>query len=233
MTDVIAWPPPYTIRRHPLARHVKLRASRADGLIISAPKRFSEKHIPSILEEHREWIIARLTELQAQQTDRLPNLIDIPAVQQTWKVEYHLGIGRMKFFVRPHLYEVAMHGKIDDEKKCRANLIIWLRNLAEDFLAKELNKISKECGLNFSTVTVRDQKTMWGSCTINAAISLNYKLIFLPYALARHVMLHELCHTQHHNHSRQFWQLVAKHDSQWREHKRQLRHAERLMPGWL
>lgn len=205
MTDTIAWPPPYTVRRYRLARHVRLRASRTDGLVISTPQRFSLKHIPKILEEHREWIIVTLQEMQVNKSAEIPAIIELPALGQ----------------------------RVNNNVGSKEKLIRWLRKVAKDFLSRELKKMSEECGLPFSAVTVRDQKTLWGSCTAEAAISLNYKLIFLPYPLARHVMLHELCHTQHHNHSIKFWQLVAKHDENWREHKRQLRQADKLMPGWI
>ncbi len=233
MTDAISWPPPYTVRRYRLARHVKLRASRADGLIISTPQRFSLKHIPQILEAHRDWIVATLQELQVQKAEALPIGIELTALEQNWKINYVASSGRTKLFERTQLQELVISGNIDDQKKIRESLLIWVRKRAAEFLSKELIKISNECGLPFSTLTIRDQKTLWGSCTVDAAISLNYKLIFLPLTLARHVMLHELCHTIHYNHSIKFWQLVAKHDDNWREHKRQLRHADKLMPGWV
>jgi len=201
----IVWPPVYTIKRYARARSVKLRASRADGLVISMPKRFSVKHIPNILEENRHWIIARLQELQFNSSTEIPEIIDLPA----------LGL--------------KLNNPFDD----RDALMLWLRRTARAFLTKELNKISIECQLPFTKLSIRNQKTMWGSCTVQAAISLNYKLIFLPYELARHVMVHELCHTKHHNHSAKFWQLVATHDANWRENNRALRKAERLIPGWL
>lgn len=233
MYEVIAWPPPYKIIRHPRARHVKLRASRVEGLIISMPKRFSLKHIPAILEEHRAWIVTILQELQLQKTEELPVNIELTALGQNWKIAYIAGTGRTKLFERTQLRELVISGDINNKNKCRDSFLVWLRRIATEFLNQELAKISKECDLPFSTLTIRDQKTLWGSCTVDAAISLNYKLIFLPYLLARHVMLHELCHTKHHNHSIKFWQLVAKHDENWREHKRQLRQAEKLMPGWV
>lgn len=205
MNNNVTWPPSYIVRRHPLARHVKLHASRVDGLVISTPKRFNLKHIPQILEENRNWIIARLKELQTNMLHELPTIIELPA----------LGL------------------KIDNIYQNHEELIRSLRKLAKDFLNKELIKVSQACQLPFSKLSVRNQKTMWGSCTAKNAISLNYKLIFLPYSLARHVMIHELCHTQHHNHSTKFWQLVASYDSNWREHRRQLRRAENLIPRWL
>lgn len=233
MTDVIAWPPSYTVRRYRLARHVKLRASRADGLIISTPLRFSLKHIPSILEEHRDWIVARLSELQVAKSDELPANIELAALEENWKIEYIAGTGRMKLSERTQLQELVISGNIEDKVKCRRSLHVWVRKKAAAFLIKELDAISKQINLPYSSVSIRDQKTLWGSCTSASAISLNYKLIFLSYPLARHVLVHELSHTIHHNHSTKFWQLVAKHDSNWQQHKRELRHAEKLMPGWL
>lgn len=231
-TPPITWPPPYTIKRHPLAKYIKLRATRADGLIVSMPLRTSVKHIPKILEEHREWIISHLKKLQITKSTELPTTISLLALNQMWKINYPNSIGKMKIFIRRQLNEFVVTG-IVDKNKCLIQLKNHLRELANDFLAREISIISAAVNLPYKAVIIRDQKTLWGSCSADASISLNYKLIFLPYALARHVILHELCHTKHHNHSIRFWQLVATHDPHWRQHKNELKYADQYIPSWL
>jgi predicted metal-dependent hydrolase len=74
-----------------------------------------------------------------------------------------------------------------------------------------LRYLAGEHGFNFNHVTIRQQKTRWGSCSPKNNISLNIKLVLLPEALLDYVLLHELVHTRIHNHSRKFWAELDKY----------------------
>ena len=76
---------------------------------------------------------------------------------------------------------------------------------ARDELLLRLEYFSKKFNLPYGKVTFRKQKTMWGSCSENNNISLNISLAYLPSHLQDYILLHELCHTVHKNHSAKFW----------------------------
>jgi len=225
------WPPPYQIKKHRLARSVKLRIHPTSGLQITTPDRFNLADIPFVLEKHKAWISKHLLKIQPLPTTELPEQIFLATANQTWKVHYLACQAKLELIQRP-LQELALVGKIADKKLCQEKLTAWVKEQAKIILSAQLNDISEKTRLPYQRLILRDQKTLWGSCTFRKSISLNYKLLFLPEHLTAHVMIHELCHTQHLNHSEAFWKLVAQHDPAWQEHRRALRRARQFVPGW-
>ena len=65
-------------------------------------------------------------------------------------------------------------------------------------------------GFRFSRITIRNQKTRWGSCSRKGNLNFNYKIALLPQRLADYIIVHELCHLGEFNHSKKFWDLVAR-----------------------
>jgi len=88
---------------------------------------------------------------------------------------------------------------------------VELRYKAKLFLPKELERLAKEHGFVYKEVKIRKSKTRWGSCSSRQTINLSFYLILLPRHLIEYVLLHELCHTIHMNHSSNFWALLDKH----------------------
>lgn len=102
----------------------------------------------------------------------------------------------------------------------------------EYFLVKEaarraymarLAELNRHYGFRYKTVRVRNQQTIWGSCSRNGNIQLHYKLHFLPNELRDYVLVHELCHLKEHNHGPRFWSLVGESFPEHRQLRQQLR----------
>ncbi len=79
------------------------------------------------------------------------------------------------------------------------------RGQAKRKLTRRLRGLAAKHGFSYSRVSIRNQRTRWGSCSANNNISLNMKLVRLPDGLIDYVILHELVHTRERNHSRDFW----------------------------
>ncbi len=228
----IEWPPPYKVRKHKRARYVKLRMSPPRGLEITVPYRFNLRDIPSILEENKIWITKQFAQLQLTGTDELPTSLSFHALNESWKIYYEPCKAKVELIERPG-QELIVVGVMQDKEIGKTKLLAWIRNKSRIYLSEQLARVSHQTQLPYSHLTIRDQQTVWGSCTVKKSISLNYKLIFLPKHLTDYVMIHELCHTKYLNHSSRFWELVEKFDPDWKQHKRELRHANQFMPKWV
>jgi hypothetical protein len=101
-------------------------------------------------------------------------------------------------------------------------------------LAPWLAELAAEQGFRHGPVQIRLQRSRWGSCSAKGAISLNLALLFQPPAVLRYVLLHELAHTRHLNHSRAFWAVVAACEPDYKRLDRQLRKdGWRNVPSWV
>ena len=87
---------------------------------------------------------------------------------------------------------------------------------AEKFLPEKLEEAARLTGTSYETCAVRLQSSRWGSCSGKGTISLNAMLLFVPEECVRYVLIHELCHTRHMDHSAAFWREVAKYVPEWK-----------------
>jgi len=113
-----------------------------------------------------------------------------------------------------------------------ASLRAWLKGQAGRLLPPLLAHEAGRFGLGYSSAAVRLQRTRWGSCSVKGTISLNAKLLFLPPELARYVLVHELAHTRHHNHSAAYWDFLASLLPNTPALDRALKDAGPLVPAW-
>jgi len=77
-------------------------------------------------------------------------------------------------------------------------------------LENRVRQLAQKYNFRFNKISVRNQSSRWGSCSSNQTLSFNWRLILLPQALVDYVIYHELVHLEHSNHSKAFWQRLAK-----------------------
>lgn len=88
-------------------------------------------------------------------------------------------------------------------------------------------------GFAFNKIFIKNQKTRWGSCSIKRNLNLNYKILFLPQKYQDYIIVHELCHLQELNHSKNFWALVKKGVPDYLNIKKELHKHHLLYKQWV
>ena len=102
-----------------------------------------------------------------------------------------------------------------------------------DELGVLLTRVAHDCDLHFERIQARRQRTRWGSCSVSGTISLNACALFLDPRVVRYLLVHELCHTKHMNHSKRFWALVQSHEPDYKHLDRALVRGWQSVPGWV
>lgn len=209
-------------------------------LEVIVPKGFDQKRIPEILQRKQQWIERVARRMATQQalvgTEVLveqPRQIALQAIAETWQVKYQpTHQAGIIFQEKPNLL-LVLQGNTTDSDYCKAALQQWVAHKARLHLPPWLQTVSKTIKLPFKQVSIRQQKTIWGSCSIRKTVSLNSKLLFLPSELVHYVLVHELCHTIHLNHSKDFWELVGRYEPNYKTLDDSLRDARYFVPWWM
>jgi predicted metal-dependent hydrolase len=230
---------PYLIRTSSRRRSVQLRITVEDGLIVAIPSGGGHPDIAQLLREKIGWILSHLARTEeirrraASPEAKRPTTIALCAIGHSWSVIYReTKAGTVDVQTDHHRDAVLLSGPTEDERACQVALCRWLSESAREVLGPWLVTLAREKGFVFTNLTIRRQQTRWGSCSSEGAISLNCKLLFLPKELVRYVLIHELCHTVEHNHSRRFWNLVRQHEPEADVLRRRMHRAWQTVPPW-
>ena len=111
----------------------------------------------------------------------------------------------------------------DRQKAVQSLLRDWYREHALKRLQEKSKRFSKVIGVEPVSVSIKDYKARWGSCSVKGDISFNWRIIIAPHAIVDYVVVHELCHLLEHNHSARFWKHVERNIPDYRERREWLK----------
>ncbi|MDZ7791986.1 MAG: SprT family zinc-dependent metalloprotease [Xanthomonadales bacterium] len=223
----------YQLRRHPRARRLRLRVERDGALVVTAPKRLRRSEIDQFVKAQESWVASVRERLARSREKRdpaafglRPTRIELPAVAEQWWVVYGEGdAGSPEPFLRLPDDEAA-------ETTAR-RLQGWLKRRARRTLTPWVDELAQLHGMRYGRLSFRNQKSRWGSCSSNGNLSLNAKLLFCSPEACRYVLIHELVHLEHPNHSPRFWQRVGELCPDYRQHMRELKAVWHRLPDWV
>lgn len=220
------------LRQHPRNRHLRLRFSpTGDQLILSAPPHISPARLEAFLQHNLTWIMQHRRS-SATSTPALPTHIHLTAIDQRWQIHTLAPTNPPHLTTQAHEQILTLAADPHTPTQWQPILRHWLSQQARVHLPPLLSQLSQQTGLSYRQVSIRQQRTRWGSCSAQGNISLNARLLFLPPDWVRHVLLHELCHTVELNHSPRFWALLRQHDPNTDQLRQQIKKAGQHLPAW-
>lgn len=214
------------VLRHPGYRHLRLSV-RPDGRVqLTAPARTRTGTLTRFLNQQLHWLQQHL---KPRVDPALPSTLELRAARETWQVEYGAPVTRVSAATSSKTLRLPAAGP----DGAALQLIGWLKRRARQELGSQLGEISLSTGLGYRKLSIRGQRSRWGSYSARGDVSLNWKLLFLPPELARYVLLHELCHSVHLDHSKEYWATVRRFEPDLDRLRLAMRDASSHLPDWL
>jgi len=216
------------------AKRPRITISAYGNVELVWPISMSKRHVESMLLQYQPWVLKHLDSLQGKQKSSLalPERIDFKAIDEIWDVDYQQ-TDRSRISLSEKEGVLLVAGDIQNQEKVRKALCRWIKKQGQTHLAYWLADVAAAMGLKYQSLNIRLQKKRWGSCSAAKKINLNAALLFLPPVLVEHVLIHELSHLNHLNHSPSFWAEVAKYDKDYISHRKLLRQHAVDVPAWL
>lgn len=199
------------INRNKRAKNLRIKIHPEKGVSITIPRLCTEKHAIDFINSKEDWIKKTLkkTEGIRQKNTVFNEQTFFQTKFHQLKIETH-SKSSLKSDVKNSL--IFIHypefASVEDERVqnfVRNTIIKTLRLEAKHFLPKRTRELASKTGIEVNEIKVRNNKTRWGSCSGKNNISLNIHLMRLPGELIDYVILHELAHVKHKNHSKSYW----------------------------
>ncbi|HEX8205808.1 MAG TPA: SprT family zinc-dependent metalloprotease [Solirubrobacteraceae bacterium] len=211
----------YTVRRSQRARRVRVAVDPEKGVEVVLPERAPKRAAAEAVRELRPWIERRLAETEAARAVVAARRGTVPYLGESLRL--HPQPGR----TRVHRRHDELFVPTGDPKPA---LERWYRRMAKGEIAPRLDHAVDVLGTSYSALTIRNQKTRWGSCSSTGAMSFNWRLLLAPEEVLDYVVWHEACHLLVLDHSDRFWSLLGRHVPHYAEPRRWLRrHGQTLV----
>jgi predicted metal-dependent hydrolase len=193
-----------SFRRHAKARRLVLRLSRdRSGVIITLPPRVSRSEALDFARKSSKWISQRL---KAEPAERPLQVGAQILIRGEFCRIVHSGSRRGTVMLAEEAVVVS-----GDAAHLKRRLVDWLKIEARRDLLKASEFYAGAMGVTFHRLSVRDQRSRWGSCTSDGTLSYSWRLVLAPPFVLDYVAAHEVAHLKHMNHGRNFWRLVLTH----------------------
>ena len=189
-------------------RTVGLKITQA-GLVIHAPKRISQSQLEDIIVQKADWVLRKLASVTA---NRIPEIQWQHGEQLlflgnaiTLTIEHNARSKAVEY--EPGVLQLAMPNQ--DEMLIARKVVQWYKKQAITDFTRRLEIFSSKLGVKFTSLTLSNAASRWGSCNSKKEIRLNWRLLQAPPHIINYVVCHELAHIKEMNHSAKFWATVA------------------------
>jgi predicted metal-dependent hydrolase len=197
------------VRRNRRARHVRLHVDEQGDVTASVPARFSAARLDPIVRERADWLHEVLTRMALKSRDTEVDLERGDPVRWLgqWVPTSLVREGK-RASVRYDEPSGRLELRVPEDGDAHDALLAWYRREARRIFEERVDAWGTAIGLQTGKVSVREQRTRWGSCTHRGDLSFNWRLVLAPPWVLDSIVVHELCHIDELNHSDRFWAIL-------------------------
>ena len=217
----------YHIRPSHRRRTMAIQVRPGGEVRVMAPSAVSLSVLRRFVMEHFTWIRRKQQELvRPFSANALQDGGVVPYLDEVLSLRLCLGTGSRSRVVRDH---AGLRVHATDGTRVRTLLEGWYRRQARAHFTQRADHFAPLVGRRPASISIRGQRTRWGSCSARGAVSLNWRLLQAPARLLDYVVVHELCHLRHPNHSARFWDEVERVLPNHRALRRELRDLHKIL----
>ena len=191
---------------------------------VRAPKHYSASRIQAFLQDKEAWILRKKAERFGAEK-RLPGE-DLDGFSMLILGEYYTLRIRDEKRVMIDAENKYLFLPLDKPKD---RLIAWLKENAKRIFTLVADEKSRQTGLAYQSIRIGSARTRWGSCTANNELAFSFRLLYAPKGAIEYVIVHELAHIKHKNHSKAFWGEVEKYIPDYKLWRKYLKEKSYLM----
>ena len=220
----------YTHKTNKRSKSIRLKIEQGGKVVVVSPRFVPKFIINQFVKKHQDWIVNSLKKTSnGTKFDSATHTFIFGkkykreiAYSATKKTGIYVTGDKLIFNPLTPPETTTAKNKQKWDKKFQKKVNDFLKNTASHYIIKRTHKLAKRMNLKFNKITLRKQKTRWGSCSSQRNLNFNWKLAHFDTAIIDYVIIHELSHLVHMNHSRDFWDLVKKYNPAYLKHR-----------GWL
>lgn len=203
---------PYRVVYSQRARRLRITVS-GNQVTVTLPAGVHLREAEKMLREHSTWLVSQLERSARSKTSAKGLPPDVLLLRgDAKKIEIHEEKGRqLRIRVDELQDRLILRVPEGTREPSRALAVPWFKALAREAFSESAVMWAQKMGVKFRSISVRDQKTRWGSCSSRGTLSFNWRLVMAPPAVLEYVVIHELAHLKQPNHSKAFWQLVSQY----------------------
>jgi len=223
--------------KQPKRKTYSLQFDHEGNLIVKTDSTYFKSHVDKILEKHKSWIKKHFREIKTNinifKKDYLVDgsVFSVLGKSLTLKYIYKNNIDfDYSIEIQEKKILITINSKARVSKKMlKEDLRNFFREYARSYITKRVNFYTKKYNLNYNRIFIKNQRSKWGSCSSSKNLNFNWHLIFAPKNVIDYVVIHEITHLQHMDHSKKFWDLLGKRCKNIEIKKKWLRENENLI----